>query len=112
VDGVVGDGGSIVPEEVLEEAAHRFALLGDPTRLRVVSCLHHAGELGVGDLAAAVDASVPNVSQHLQRLLMGGVVRRRRAGRAVLYSIADETIAALCSIVCESVTARAQVLKR
>lgn len=103
-------GGLVVPEQVLEEASRRFALLGDPTRLRVVNALHHAGELNVGEVAAAVGATVPNVSQHLGRLLVGGVVRRRREGRAVLYSIADQTIEDLCSIVCASVSERARVL--
>ena len=103
-------GEPIVPKHVLEEAARRFALLGDPTRLRVVNALHNAGELSVGDVAAAVGASVPNVSQHLAHLLTGGIVKRRRAGRAVLYSIGDETIEALCSSVCASVSERARVL--
>ena len=100
----------VVPEDVLEEAARRFSLLGDPTRLRVVNALHKAGELSVGDIAAAADASAPNVSQHLYRLLAGGVVRRRREGRTILYSIADKTIEDLCSIVCASVSERARVM--
>ena len=41
----------MVSAELLEEAAHRFALLGDPTRLRILSVLHDAGELPVGELA-------------------------------------------------------------
>ncbi len=100
----------VVPEQVLEEASRRFALLGEPTRLRVVNALHRAGELSVGEVATAVGASVPNISQHLARLLAGGVVRRRREGRVVLYSIADQTIEDLCSIVCASVSQRARVL--
>ena len=105
----VGDA-FVVPEQVLEEAARRFALLGEPTRLRVVNALHQAGELSVGEVATAAGASVPNISQHLARLLAGGVVRRRREGRAILYSIADKTIEDLCSIVCASVSERARVL--
>jgi DNA-binding transcriptional ArsR family regulator len=100
----------VVPEFVLEEAARRFALLGDPTRLRVVSAVHRHGEVSVSDLAADVGSSVSNTSQHLQRLLLGGVVRRRRAGKLVLYSLADDTIASLCTIVCASVESRARVM--
>lgn len=110
MDVMAGPRASVVPEQVLEEAARRFALLSDPTRLKVVDALHRAGELNVGDVAAAVEASGPNVSQHLARLLGGGIVRRRRDGRTVLYSIADPTIEALCSIVCESVAERARVM--
>lgn len=101
---------SVVPESVLDEAARRFFLLGDPTRLRVVSVLHDGGEASVQEVAAATGTSVANVSQHLGRLLAGGIVRRRRAGRTVRYWIADPTIEALCQIVCESVRERARVL--
>jgi len=95
---------SVIPEPVLEDAARRFALLGDPTRLRLVRHLHDHGESSVGDLAGAIGASLPNASQQLNRLLIGGLLKRRRDGRTVLYSIGDPTIEALCTIVCGQVT--------
>jgi DNA-binding transcriptional ArsR family regulator len=101
---------SLVPEFVLEEAASRFALLGDPTRLRIVSILRDRGECTVGELAQASGGSGANVSQHLGRLAAGGIVRRRRVGRTVRYWIADGTIERLCTIVCDSVAERARVL--
>lgn len=91
---------AIVPEEVIEEAARRFALLSDPTRLRLISVLHEAGELSVGALAELTGVSVANTSQHLSRLTSGGVVARRREGTSVRYRIADGTIEELCAIVC------------
>ena len=101
---------AVVPDSVLDEAARRFFLLGDPTRLRLVNVLHDAGEATVQALAEATGTSVANASQHLGRLYLGGIVRRRRDGRTVRYRIADPTIEALCQIVCESVRARALVL--
>lgn len=100
----------IVPEFVLDEAARRFALLSDPTRLRIVNVLHKGGEASVGDIAMMVDATMSNVSQHLNRLLSGGIVGRRRVGKTVLYQISDDTIPALCNIVCTSVSERARIL--
>jgi len=100
----------VVPEFVVDEAARRFALLGDPTRLRVVSAVHRRGEACVSDLAADCGTSASNTSQHLQRLLLGGIVKKRRQGRLVLYRLADDSIEALCTIVCASVRARALVL--
>jgi len=97
---------AVVPERVLHEAARRFALLSDPTRLRLVSALHEAGEATVGEIAAATGASLPNVSQHLARLADGGIVARRRDGRSVRYWIADPTIEGLCRIVCDALGAR------
>ncbi len=100
----------VVPDFVLEETARRFALLGDPTRLRIVSALHDCGECTVGELAAAAGISVANASQHLGRLAMGGIVARRRTGRAVRYRIVEASIEQLCAIVCASVQERARVL--
>ncbi len=90
----------VVPDGLLEEAARRFALLGDPTRLRIVSALHDAEEISVGGLASQTGIPVASVSQHLNRLAHGGVVARRREGTSVKYRIADETIEALCDVVC------------
>jgi ArsR family transcriptional regulator len=103
---------AVVPEAVLDEAAHRFALLGDPTRLRLVSALHDRGPCSVGELTEAIGSTMPNVSQHLSRLATGGIVKRRREGRSVRYWIADPTIEDLCTIVCSTVRDRAEVLSR
>ena len=98
---------AVVPDSFLEDVARRFALLADPTRLKIVSVLHEGGESTVGEIAAAAGTSAANASQHLQRLAGGGIVGRRRDGQAVWYRIVDDTIERLCAIVCGSVT-RAQ----
>jgi ArsR family transcriptional regulator len=90
----------VVPDGLLEQAATRFALLADPTRLRIVSALHDAGEVSVGGLSTLTGIPVASVSQHLNRLALGGLVTRRREGTSVKYRIADPTIEALCDIVC------------
>jgi ArsR family transcriptional regulator len=95
---------------VLAETAARFALLGDPTRLHLLSLLLERGECTVGDLAGAAGVSVANASQHLRRLTMGGILGRRRAGSQVHYRVVEQTIAQLCDIVCASVAERARVL--
>ena len=95
----------VVPDALLEEAARRFALLSDPTRLRIVGALHDAGEISVGGLASLTAIPVASVSQHLNRLAHGGVVARRREGTSVKYRIADPTIEALCDVVCRSLQA-------
>jgi len=102
----------MIPEQVLDEAARRFSLLGDPTRLRILNALHVGGDCSVGQIATSTGQSLANVSQHLGRLLSAGIVRRRRDGKVVMYSIADDTIASLCDIVCTSVRDRAVVLSR
>ncbi|MGH8837402.1 MAG: ArsR/SmtB family transcription factor [Actinomycetes bacterium] len=98
------------PGPVLDETAARFALLGDPTRLHLLSLLCERGECSVGELAQAAEISIANASQHLRRLTLGGVLGRRRAGNLVYYRVVEESIEQLCAIVCASVQDRARLV--
>ena len=100
----------MVPEALLEEVARRFALLGDPTRLRLLRALHEEGELSVGRLAAVTGVARVNASQHLNRLALAGLVARRREGTTVHYRVSDPTVDALCELVCAGVVDRARIL--
>jgi DNA-binding transcriptional ArsR family regulator len=93
-----------IPDELVEEVSRRFALLSDPTRLRILSALLERDEATVSELAAQVGGAAPNVSQHLSRLLSGAVVGRRRDGREVRYSISDLSIRPLCDLVCSALS--------
>lgn len=53
------------------------------------------GERSVEELAGEIDQSVANTSQHLQRLLRAGLVRSRRDGTRIRYSLAGPSVAAL-----------------
>jgi ArsR family transcriptional regulator, lead/cadmium/zinc/bismuth-responsive transcriptional repressor len=72
--------------------ADRFALLGDPTRLRLLVCIHAAGPISVSDLAAAVDLNSDTVSQTLRLLRASRTVTTQRDGRIIRYLIADPII--------------------
>lgn len=91
-----------VPPALVEEVARRFALLADPTRLRILDALLQRDDITVSELAVVVGEAAPNVSQHLSRLLAADVVGRRRDGRTVRYSVADPTIRPLCDLVCHA----------
>lgn len=67
-----------------------------------MSTLHDVGEISVSELAARTEIPVASVSQHLNRLAIGGIVARRRKGTSVMYRIADDTIEALCDLVCSN----------
>ena len=95
-----------VPAGLVEEVARRFALLSDPTRLRILGVLLEHDNITVTELAGAVGEAAPNVSQHLSRLLAADVVGRRRDGRTVRYSVADPTIRPLCDLVCQALNTR------
>ena len=95
---------------MIEEAAHRFALLGDPTRLRILHTVMKRGELSVGAIADAAGASRFNTSAHLNRLALGGLVARRREGSTVYYRVDDENLPRICDWMCDSLQHRATAL--
>ena len=88
-------------EEFFEPVADRLRLLGDATRLRILSVLRE-GELSVVDIVDRVGASQPNVSRHLALLLRAGMVTRRPAGRNVHYRVADPFVDRICKAICGS----------
>ncbi len=96
--------GNVLNDKTLELIAERFRLLGDPVRLRLLQSLE-GGERSVADLVAVTGAQQASVSKHLQLLLRGGLVERRRQGMFVYYSVADDRVFELCNVVCGSLTA-------
>lgn len=68
-----------------------MALLGDPTRIRILDVLR-GGEHNVQAIADSLSSTQQNVSGHLQLLRAAGVLSRRPAGREVFYAVADETV--------------------
>lgn len=87
----LGDGEQFsgMPSEAQVRAAVTgFAMLAEPTRLRLL-WLVSAEELDVSTLAARIASSVPVVSAHLAKLRLAGLVETRKAGRHVLYRARD-----------------------
>jgi len=84
----------LLDEQAAEELAATFAVLGDPTRVRLVDALAH-GELCVSDLSAVVGLSESAVSHQLRLLRSLRIVRARRAGRQVYYQLDDAHIRTL-----------------
>lgn len=98
--------------DLIAEAAHRFALLGDPTRLRILHALIEHGELAVGAVAQQAGTSRFNASAHLNRLAQGGLVGRRREGSTVYYRVDDIRLPAVCEWMRESLLSRDSALHR
>ena len=80
------------------ELADLFRLLGDATRTRILYALLEAGELCVCDLAATVGVPETSVSHALRLLRTAGVVRNRRAGRMIYYSLDDAHVRMLLDL--------------
>ena len=75
-------------------AAEIFALLADPTRVRIILALQ-GEELSVGSLASVVGKNPAAVSQHLAKLRLARVVSARQDGTRVFYQLTDEHAARL-----------------
>ena len=84
----------LVAPEAVEGLAETFSALGDPTRVRILDVLSH-GELCVCDLAAVLGLSQSAVSHQLRLLRNIRLVRPRRDGRIVFYSLDDQHIMAI-----------------
>lgn len=78
---------SALPDsDTVDTAVESFRMLADPTRLRLMWLLCER-DRDVTDLAAAVCAARPAVSQHLAKLRLAGLVSTRREGRRAVYRV-------------------------
>ena len=69
-------------------------MLADPTRVRVLWALIDR-DLAVNELAELVGKPASSVSQHLAKLRMARLVRTRRDGTTIYYSLENEHVAQL-----------------
>ena len=76
--------------EAAETGAGRASALSDPTRLALAATLIDGDELCVCDLSWILERSQGLVSHHARRLREQGIVRSRRDGKMVLYSLTSE----------------------
>ena len=90
---------------VFDQVAKYFALLADPTRLRVLSCLC-AAERPVNEVVEQIGLTQANISRHLNILYRAGVVDRRREGNSVLYRVIDPNFVDICRTVSITVASR------
>lgn len=91
-EAMVEEARELVPAQGhLEQLGEFFKVLTDPTRLKILYALR-AGELCVFDLSVSTGASVSSVSHHLAALKRVRLVKARRDGRVIYYSLDDDHI--------------------
>ncbi len=86
--------GGPLPDDLLADVVETFRALSDPTRAQLVYLLT-ACEYSVSQLAQHVDVTPSAVSHHLAKLRAIRLVRTRREGSTIFYSIDDTHVAAL-----------------
>jgi ArsR family transcriptional regulator, zinc-responsive transcriptional repressor len=83
-----------IPDDEVNLIVEVFRMLADPTRVRVLWALT-GGEMSVNELAERVGKPAPSVSQHLAKLRMARLVRTRREGTTIFYSLENEHVSQL-----------------
>lgn len=86
-------------DHLLEKAASYFALLSEPSRLRIIRAICH-DERSVQDVVDFTGLPQPNVSRHLALMHRAGVLSRKRAGTSVFYKVSDPMLTEFCRMVC------------
>lgn len=89
-------------DQVFSAAAELFSVLSTPLRLKLISALCRE-EKNVSQLLGEIDATQPNLSQHLSTLYRAGILGRRREGTQIFYRIQSERAAMLCRAVCTQI---------
>ena len=87
--------GKALPDRTVEKVNRLFSALADPTRIKILNALMVTQELCVCDLAVIADLSVSAVSHQLRLLRDRDLVRARRDGRMVYYSLSDDHVSTL-----------------
>ncbi len=78
-------------EEELYDLAELFKVFGDSTRIRILFVLFEA-EVCVCDLAEALQMTQSAVSHQLKILKQAKLVKNRREGKSIFYSLADDHV--------------------
>jgi ArsR family transcriptional regulator len=84
-------------DEIATMQADLLRALANPRRLQILHRLAD-GPVEVGTLAAELDISQPNASQHLTVMRTAGVVEAERIGRGVRYRVSDPDVIAACEL--------------
>ena len=93
------------PETELAEMAELFKVFGDSTRIRILYILSRT-ELCVCDIAEALGLTQPAVSYQLKALKRSRLVRNRREGKTVYYSLDDDHVGTIIGMAKEHLEER------
>ena len=78
-------------EKELTELAELFKVFGDSSRIKILYALFDT-ELGVGDIADTIDMTISAVSHQLRILKQNHLVKSRREGKSIFYSLDDDHV--------------------
>ena len=85
------------PDEELDSVADFFKMFGDITRLKIMLALQQS-ELCVMDIAEALSMTQSAISHQLKILKQSKLVKSRREGKSIIYSVADEHVRSIIAL--------------
>lgn len=84
-------GGKLPSDEVLYDLAELFKVFGDSTRIRILYVLFES-EMCVCDIAQLLGMTISAISHQLRILKQARLVKYRREGKTVFYSLSDDHV--------------------
>ena len=87
---------TIRSEDTLYDAAELFKIFGDSTRIRILYSLLQ-GERNVNEISEELNMTVSAISHQLRILKGSDLVKNRRSGKNVYYSLADDHVVHILS---------------
>lgn len=91
-DDIVEKVSNVMPDEsVFYDVAELLKVFGDPTRIRIIFVLGH-GELCVCDIAKLLNMTQSAISHQLRVLKQARLVKARRNGKTIFYSLCDDHV--------------------
>lgn len=84
-------------EDLLFDLAELYKIFGDSTRIKILFALLER-EMPVGDLAEVLSMTQSAISHQLRVLKTNGLVKFRREGKSLIYSLADDHVARILNM--------------
>ena len=78
-------------DEIIFDVAELFKVFGDTTRMRII-CALKENELCVGDIAEITNTTISAISHQLRILKQAKLVKYRKEGKTVYYSLDDDNV--------------------
>ena len=91
------------PEEELYDLAELFKVFGDTTRIKILYVLFES-EMCVSDMAECLNMTQSAISHQLRVLKQNSLVKYRREGKTIIYSLADDHVRTIIDQGMEHVT--------
>ncbi len=84
-------------ENIMCELAELFKIFGDSTRIKILYVLL-TKEMNVTEISQQLNMTQPAISQQLRVLKSNGLVKYRREGKSIIYSLSDEHVQQILNI--------------